>query len=57
MKEITKKLSLEKQIIEILSHYYLDSYNRNAYYKNCSKKIVELLEQMKSIENSKRGKR
>ena len=49
----TKKLSLANQIEEILRHYYLDSYNRNVYYKKCTEKIIELLKWRKeNNENS-----
>jgi len=37
---------LEKQIEEILRYYWWDQYNKNAYVKNCTKKILALLDQL-----------
>ena len=37
-----KKLSLEQEIEKIMRHYWMDTYNKSAYIKNCTKKLIEL---------------
>lgn len=38
-----KQLTLEKQIEEIMNHYWFDPYNKKKYIKDCSEAIVKVV--------------
>ena len=50
LKTKKKKLTLEQEIELILRHYWMDTYNKSAYIKNCIKKIMELIKQKENID-------
>lgn len=44
-----KEKSLEQKIEEILRHYWIDQYNKNAYVKNCVKAVIKIINENSSI--------
>ncbi len=45
--KVKKQLTLEQKIDQVLRHYWMDNYAKEAYYKNCTKAILKLITELK----------